>query len=61
MSNYATVCWTADDVIQNAHELDMVISRAKAEEILVSQEIKIMDAMVESGWQVIEEALLPSR
>ncbi|GEM_PF-3221945 len=56
-ADYASLCWTVDDVIENANELGISIPRGRAERLLRDHERHIEDAMVGAGWQVIEAVL----
>ena len=57
-TNFATVSWTVDDVIENANEAGIRINRRRAEKLLRHRARDIEDAMVEAGWEVIEVALM---
>ncbi|HHT9120975.1 MAG TPA: hypothetical protein ACFYD3_10600 [Candidatus Hypogeohydataceae bacterium YC41] len=56
--NYAQVCWIADDVVENCKQFGIRITKNDAKKVLAQEERHIVDAMVEAGWQVIEDALL---
>ena len=49
--------WVAEDVVNKAEEMGLHITQAEADELLVAYEHKIIDAMVEAGWIVIEDML----
>ncbi len=55
--NYAKIEWAIDDVVENAKELEIQITKDTARKVLATKERRIMDAMVVAGWQVIEDAL----
>ncbi|HHT9124199.1 MAG TPA: hypothetical protein ACFYD6_00095 [Candidatus Brocadiia bacterium] len=55
---YANVSWIVDDVIENSRQFGIRITRDDAKKVLVHEERRIADAMVEAGWGVIEYALL---
>lgn len=59
--HYAKVQWTGNDVIQNCKQFDIEITRESARKVLRLKERDIVDAMVQAGWQVIEDTLLQSR
>ncbi len=61
LSNYATVSWSVDDVIENAREVGIRIHKERAKKLLRRRERYIEDAMVEAGWEVIELALRSRR
>jgi len=54
---FATVEWTVEDVLINAKQLGIPLSRKTAHRLLSDREEKITDVMVEAGWSLIEEAL----
>lgn len=54
---YAEICWTASDVIENAKENGMRITKREAEAFLEEQEMNIVDAMVQGGWAYMETML----
>jgi hypothetical protein len=54
---YAATEWTVDDVMQNAQQYEIEVTKRQAQRVLQSEESHIMDAMVQAGWNVIEEAL----
>ena len=54
---YAEVFWIADDVVQNAKELGLTLTKQQARSLLRANEMKIIDAMVEGGWECIERML----
>jgi hypothetical protein len=58
---YANVEWTVDDVIENCQELGIKITKDTAKKVLARTERDIVDAMVQGGWQVIEDALQQSQ
>ncbi len=57
---YATVEWTAQDVIENAGQFNIDITEDDALGLLMHRECYIVDAMVEAGWRIIEDALQKS-
>ena len=59
--SYANVEWTVDDVIENCEQFEIQVTKDTAKKVLAHAERDIVDAMVEAGWQVIEDALLESQ
>ena len=57
-NRFATSWWTVDEVVEVADELGFKISGEDATQLLAREEDRIMAAMADAGWQVIEEALL---
>lgn len=58
MKNYANVCWTIDDVINNSKGIGIHIKQSDAKKILILKEKHIIDAMLSAGWQIIENSVL---
>ena len=56
--NYANVSWSVDDVIENTKQFGIQITKDDAEKVLAIKERRIIDAMVEAGWLIIEDALM---
>jgi hypothetical protein len=54
---YAGTCWHIDDVMCEAEEMDVEITREEAEELLIEYDNYIVETMVEYGWDVIRSAL----
>jgi hypothetical protein len=59
--NYANVEWTVEDVIENCEQFGIQVTKDTAKKVLALAEHDIVDAMVEAGWQVIEDALQKSQ
>jgi riboflavin biosynthesis pyrimidine reductase len=55
---YADIGWTIDDVIDNSKQFGIRITKIDAKKVLKLEERHIADAMVEAGWNIIEDALL---
>ena len=55
---YANVEWTVNDVMENSKQFGIQITKADAEKVLKIEEGRIIDAMVEAGWLIIEDALM---
>ena len=61
---YAEIGWIAQDVVENARENGMRITKREAEVFLEEHEMKIIKAMVNGGWAYMEimlEELLEAR
>lgn len=56
-TGYASVSWTADDVITAAEQRDIQITEAQAVEWLDRNGKQLRDRLVEVGWQVIDELM----
>ena len=54
---YAHTGWTVEDVMSSAEGLDIKLSEEEAKDFLVDNGRHIEDAMVERGWQAIEDFL----
>lgn len=54
---YAEIAWIAQDIIENAKENGIRITKRKAELFLEKYEMKIIDAMVNGGWAYMETTL----
>jgi len=54
---YAVNSWIVDDVLELAEQLEIHISKKRAEGLLKQNEKAIMSAMTEAGWRVIETGL----
>jgi hypothetical protein len=59
--SYANVEWTVDDVIENCEQFGIQATKDTAKKVLALAERDIVDAMVDAGWQVIENALLENQ
>ena len=57
-SSFASVSWCVEDVIENAAQSGVNITQKRGEKLLRLYEKGIEDAMVQAGWQVIEEVLI---
>lgn len=57
-AKFAVVRWIPADVVENARELGRDVTPAEAARLLATEEMRILDAMVAAGWQVIEKALV---
>jgi hypothetical protein len=51
---YAEIGWIAQDIIDNAKENGIRITKRKAKLFLEQYEMKIIDAMVNGGWAYME-------
>ncbi|MHB8541859.1 MAG: hypothetical protein ACYDCD_13120 [Candidatus Acidiferrales bacterium] len=56
---YAQIAWITEDVIENAKEIGLALSKRQADSLLRRNEMEIMDVMVQAGWTYIE-SLLPA-
>lgn len=51
---YAEIGWIVQDIVDNAKENGIRITKRKAERFLEEYEMNIIDAMVNGGWAYME-------
>lgn len=59
-AKYAGVSWVPKDLIENAREMGLHLTKKQAQALLLDKEMQIIDVMVQAGWNYIEGVLSES-